>query len=194
MADKPEDNPDLEIRPLSEEDLPEIFRYEEICFADPWSPQSFREEIRRRGQGGYSRVLVAGEKLRAYMVAWFVADEAHLANLAVGPDARRKGYATALLADLLHEARRRAVRVVWLEVRVSNLPAIRLYEQHRFQPVAVRKGYYAREREDALVMVRVLGPEGEDDGYLVHPKERRPAGPDQARSPRRNLGQVPRLR
>jgi ribosomal-protein-alanine N-acetyltransferase len=190
MADEAE----FEIRPLSEEDLPEISRYEQICFSDPWSPESFREEIRRRGRGGYSRVLTAGETLCAYMVAWFVADEAHLANIAVGPDARRRGYATALLEDLLREARRRAVRVVWLEVRVSNLPAIRLYEKYRFQPVAVRKGYYTREREDALVMMRVLGPEGEDDGFLVHPKERRPAGPDQARNPRRNLGQVPRLR
>lgn len=169
-----------EIRGLAENDLAAVSALEQICFTDPWSIQSFREEVRHARYGGYSRVLYAGDRLAAYMVAWFVSDEAHLANLAVAPDSRRRGFAAALLEDLLAESRRRGVRVIWLEVRVGNLSAIRLYEKYRFRGVAVRKNYYAREHEDALVMMRVLGPEGDEHDDVVQPQERRPAGPDQA--------------
>jgi len=161
----------FEIRFLGETDLPEVERLEQICFSDPWSLPSFREEIRHQARGGYSRVLRSESRLLAYMIAWFVSDEAHLANLAVSPEARRRGCAAALLDDLLAEARRRACRMVWLEVRVSNLAAIRLYEKYHFEPMAVRKNYYAREQEDALVMMLNLGPEGDDDAVLVQPQE-----------------------
>ena len=161
----------IEIRPLAEADLPEVARLERACFSDPWSLASFREEIRHRDEGGFSRVLRADGRLGAYMVAWFVADEAHLANLAVAPESRRRGFGAALLEDLLREAAVRGSRVVWLEVRVGNLGAIRLYEKYRFQAVAVRKNYYIRDREDALVMMRVLEPEGGGHGILVQPQE-----------------------
>jgi ribosomal-protein-alanine N-acetyltransferase len=111
----------------------------------------------------------AGEVL-AYSIAWFAADEANLANLAVAPAHRRRGCGRALLDDLLAEARRRGAVSVWLEVRAGNAAAQRLYLDHGFRVVAVRKAYYRKEGEDALVMMKDLtagdGPRTGDEGGL----------------------------
>jgi ribosomal-protein-alanine N-acetyltransferase len=90
-------------------------------------------------------------------VAWFILDEVHLGNLAVHPDHRRQGIARALVEHLVERARRRGSSFITLEVRAGNRAAIDLYARHRFQPVGLRKGYYAG-REDAIVMVRELTP------------------------------------
>ncbi len=155
------DRPEFEVRNLEEDDLDEVLRLERACFADPWSAASFRREVARRADGGYSRVLVEAGAVRGYSVAWFVADEAHLANLAVDPEHRRRGVAATLLRDLLSEARRRGGAAVWLDVRAGNEEAIGLYSRHGFRPVRIRRGYYRKEREDAIVMVLDLLPEEE---------------------------------
>lgn len=153
--------PAFAIRCLEDDDLAEVMAVERACFADPWSEASFRREVARRAVGGYSRVLVDEGAIRAYTVAWFVADEGHLANLAVDPACRRRGMARALVADLLQEAARRQTASVWLEVRAGNLEAIELYRAYGFRPVRIRRGYYRKEREDAIVMVLDLLPEEE---------------------------------
>jgi ribosomal-protein-alanine N-acetyltransferase len=183
--------PEFEIGAMKESDLLTVVRLERICFSDPWSLRAFRDEIHPDKEGGFSRVLRVEGELVGYSIAWFVADEAHLANLAVAPEHRGRGLASALLRDLLHEARRRESRVVWLEVRVSNAQAIRLYERFHFRPVAVRKNYYAREHEDALVMLHVLEPEREGDRGALREQEGRRRGPGETGHPRRNLGQMP---
>jgi [ribosomal protein S18]-alanine N-acetyltransferase len=168
-------DPALTIAPLTEDDLEDVLRLERVCFADPWSRQAFRQELRSARQGGYSRVVREAGELHGYSIAWFVADEGHLANLAVAPEHRRRGLARHLLEDFIEEARGRASRILWLEVRVSNLAAIRLYERYRFRSVGVRKGYYSMEREDALVMCLDLAPQGEDKSGLVHEERRSPS-------------------
>jgi [ribosomal protein S18]-alanine N-acetyltransferase len=162
--------PEGGIESMGERHLADVLRLERIVFGDPWPESAFREELARERHGGYSRVLVEHGSVRAYSVAWFVADEAHLANLATDPEHRSRGLARALLRDLLVEARRRGLVTVWLEVRVGNAAAIRLYEGHGFRGVGIRKGYYQKEREDALVMVLPLQTEegqggmGDDGG------------------------------
>jgi ribosomal-protein-alanine N-acetyltransferase len=147
-----------EIRPMGPADLDEVVRLERICFADPWSALAFSEEI-RRGPEALNRVLRLPDRLVGYSVAWTVVGEVHLANLAVDPAFRGQGAAGALLHDLLREGTRRGAEVVWLEVRISNAGAIRLYEKFGFRAVSIRKNYYVKEREDALVMSRPLPPE-----------------------------------
>jgi [ribosomal protein S18]-alanine N-acetyltransferase len=157
-------------------DLPEVLELERICFSDPWAPEAFREEV-RRGSQGLNRVLRVDGRLCAYSISWVVADEVHLANLAVDPLCRRQGLAAALLDDLLAEGRRRRASVVWLEVRAGNQAAIRLYEKYGFRRMYVRKNYYTRQREDALVMVRPVPPEEEQSRAPVRKQEgRNPAG------------------
>ncbi len=152
---------------MAEAHLAQIVRLERRIFPDPWSKRAFREELARAARGGYSRVLVESGAVRAYSVAWFVADEAHLANLATDPGHRGRGLAGALLRDFLSEARCRGTANVWLEVRTGNAVAIGLYQAHGFRAAGVRKGYYRKEREDALVMVLPLEAEtGQGEGLL----------------------------
>lgn len=136
--------------------LRDVLRVERACFPDPWSLEAFRREVARRSAGGYPRVLVEAGAVQAFAISWFVEDEAHLANLAVAPERRRRGYGRILLRDFLDEARRRGAATAWLEVRAGNDPARSLYLEHGFRVVGIRKGYYRKEREDAVIMVRDL--------------------------------------
>ncbi len=156
------------ISTMTEADVDDVLEVERASFADPWSRNAFVEEAARVAEGGYPRVIRVGGQLAAYMIAWYILDEAHLANIAVDERFRRHGYAKILLEDFLNEGAMRGCEIALLEVRVSNEGAIRLYEDYGFRPVAVRKNYYQAQREDALVMARSFGRE-EDirDGVSV---------------------------
>ncbi len=112
---------------------------------------------------GWARIWVAREAQRApiaaFLLAWFVADEVHVINVATNPTQRRKGAARALIDQVLAEARTHRVRLVLLEVRRSNLPAVSLYRSHGFSVIGVRRGYYADTGEDALEMLLALDPQ-----------------------------------
>jgi len=88
----------------------------------------------------------------AFSLAWSVADELHLLDMASHPEHRREGHARALLSELLSYAGRERKRLVLLEVRQSNEPAIRLYRSAGFETTGVRRGYYSDTGEDALEM------------------------------------------
>jgi ribosomal-protein-alanine N-acetyltransferase len=100
-------------------------------------------------------VAVRDAVVLGYMVAWDMAGDIHLGNLAVSPSHRRCGVARLLLARLIDRAVRDGSRSITLEVRVSNRSAIQLYARHRFRPAGLRRGYY-RGVEDALIMTREL--------------------------------------
>ena len=113
---------------------------------------------------GWARVWVAREASDAvepigFLLAWAVADELHIINLATHPDKRRRGAATALLHSLVEHAKSERVRLVLLEVRPSNRAAIHLYRAHGFRAIGVRRRYYADNAEDALEMMIALDPE-----------------------------------
>jgi ribosomal-protein-alanine N-acetyltransferase len=91
-----------------------------------------------------------------YVVAWFVLDEGEIANIAVDPNERGKGFGSALLDAALAVAGHRAVRTVYLEVRASNHQARALYDSRGFTEVGRRKAYYRRPVEDAVVLRRIL--------------------------------------
>jgi ribosomal-protein-alanine N-acetyltransferase len=94
-----------------------------------------------------------------YVVAWYVLDEAELANLAVHPDLRHQGVGQALLDAMLNDASARGTSQVYLEVRESNVAARQLYGTRGFEEVARRKRYYRTPTEDALILRRTLKPE-----------------------------------
>lgn len=142
-----------QVLPLSPEDLDEVAALEALCFSDPWPRELFLREAEGHPEN-HCRVLRDGVgKLLAYSIAWIVADEAHLGDIAVAPEARGKGLAKILLRELISEARRRGAVHIVLEVRASNDGAIGLYEAHGFQKVAIRRGYYQDDQEDAYVMM-----------------------------------------
>ena len=94
----------------------------------------------------------------AFLLAWSVADELHLLDMASHPDHRRKGHARALLDELVAHARDSKKRLILLEVRQSNESAIALYRKAGFETTGVRRGYYSDTGEDALEMRITFDP------------------------------------
>jgi ribosomal-protein-alanine N-acetyltransferase len=137
-------------------DLSAVVAIEQAAFADPWSARSFQELLDNRSiyfmcarQAGSATVL-------GYIVAWFVADEGQIANLAVAVDACGQGIGKQLLDKALDEGRARGIEAVYLEVRDSNQRARQLYRSRGFEEVGRRRGYYRRPVEDAIVLRRTL--------------------------------------
>ena len=144
----------VRLTPMRAADLPEILRIEEDLFGrERWSEPIFRGEL---GAGHYYLVARDGDGKVAGYAGLAVAppDEAWVNNMAVRREQQRQGIGRALLEALLAEAARRGVRRVLLEVAADNLAAQRLYADHGFEPVSVRRGYYQPSNTDALVMLR----------------------------------------
>jgi len=145
----------IKVGPLTMGRVDEVLEIERLSFTDPWSREMFRSEL-QVGGGTYARMAERDGRLLGYSLSVLVADEAHLGNLAVHPDARGAGVGQALLDDLLLAAeKRRAVRLT-LEVRESNQRARNFYYRNGFIDVAIRKNYYRNPVEDAIVMLRSL--------------------------------------
>jgi tRNA threonylcarbamoyl adenosine modification protein YeaZ/ribosomal-protein-alanine acetyltransferase len=139
------------LRPLELADLPAVAALEERVFSDAWPESFFREELAH--PLAYARIAATPElPLAGYLLAWVGPDAAHIGNLGVAPEARRRGVARALLDDLLARARAAGAPEVTLEVRASNFAAQALYRGHGFRLAGLRRGYYRDTGEDALVM------------------------------------------
>ncbi len=131
-------------------DIPEVITIENESFSTPWTEASFFSEI--NNPGSICRVALSGDSLIGYVCASCILDEEHILNLAVRPDYRRKGIGKMLALAILKELRTRGCKRISLEVRVSNIAAIRLYESIGFRMLGLRRGYYFLPREDAVVM------------------------------------------
>ncbi len=147
-------NQDFLIRKMTGRDLDEIMLIELESFTLPWSRQSYENELSNR----YATYMVADHEgvVAAYGGMWVVADEAHITNVAVAPRYRRQGMGTKVLQALLNTAGQKRVSRIFLEVRVSNDAAFKLYSGQGFAPTGVRKQYYSDNDEDAIVMMRQL--------------------------------------
>jgi ribosomal-protein-alanine N-acetyltransferase len=137
------------------EDVAAISEIERAAFSDPWSARSFRDALEHPAVYFGCARSDAGEVL-GYVVAWFVADEGEIANLAVAPAGWGVGIGRALLDAALAEAKQRRIESVYLEVRDSNVRARRLYQSRGFEEVGRRTKYYRRPVEDAIVLRRTF--------------------------------------
>lgn len=139
-------------RPMGPGDLDQVMALEAMAYSHPWTRGNFADSL---AAGYFSELRFDDEgRLLAYWVAMPGADEMHLLNLTVSPDAQRRGHGRSLLERLVRRAERRGDQMLWLEVRPSNQPARLLYRNAGFAEVGLRRGYYPadRGREDALVM------------------------------------------
>jgi ribosomal-protein-alanine N-acetyltransferase len=137
-------------------DLDAVMAIEEVSFPTPWPRKLFVEEIAREFSDPLVAVPPDGEGVQGYAVCWMVADESHLLNIAVRPDARGKGVGRALLRECIRRGARGGSDRIHLEVRAGNGPALRMYEREGFSHVGYRKGYYTDTGEDAILLSRDL--------------------------------------
>ncbi|HEX7091378.1 MAG TPA: ribosomal protein S18-alanine N-acetyltransferase [Longimicrobiales bacterium] len=144
------------IRAMRPDDVPRVLEIEVESYSTPWPEASFRGLLRRRDAALF--VAEAGDELVGYAACWIVLDQGELGNLAVAPRWRRRGIGRRLLDAVIDEMCARAVRELFLEVRVSNTAAQRLYRSRGFREVGRRRHYYNRPVEDALVMRREVVP------------------------------------
>ena len=133
------------------DDLPAVHAIERASFSVPWPDDAYRNEIRSNRLASYV-VARAGDDVVGFGGLWVMVDEAHVTTFAVDPRWRRRGVGEWLLLSLLDLAVARRAREATLEVRLSNMPARRLYEKYGFRPVGIRPRYYSDNGEDALIM------------------------------------------
>lgn len=170
------------IRDANPNDVGQIVKLERLAFSQPWSAEAFAHElslpfsrtivattasdldpgrtsVRLTSWGGSvgerNPVTGVGESLIGFLCRWLVADECHILNIAVHPEARREGIGTLLMGEAIAEAIAKKTAIITLEVRRSNIAARGLYRNLRFEERRVRKNYYS-PGEDAIVMERRL--------------------------------------
>jgi ribosomal-protein-alanine N-acetyltransferase len=147
--------PPVRIRKARRADLSTVSGLEGELYSNPWHPDTFRALLRRK----QASILVAedpGDGVVGYAVFWWVKDQAELANLAVASEHQGAGVGGALLDRVLDDVAGLGVKTLFLEVRMSNESASRLYASRGFTQVSIRRGYYRNPREDARVLVRTL--------------------------------------
>jgi ribosomal-protein-alanine N-acetyltransferase len=151
---------DLRIQPLtSPADIDDILRIESISFTNPWTREMYLSELEHRNVAFFYIARDAVGEAIGFCSFWVVLDELHINNLAVLPEHRRAGVASALLERVLADGAARGAHRATLEVRASNAAALLLYDRFGFRTTAIRRGYYTRPDEDALVLWRDVADE-----------------------------------
>jgi ribosomal-protein-alanine N-acetyltransferase len=146
-------NETLQIRRLTYADLPQVIAIERRAFPTPWSLAMFVLELSK--PSGICLAAVRDGRIVGYMVCSRYDTVWHVMNVAVDERLRRGGIATALLERLFDHADGPGAQYT-LEVRLSNGSAIALYEHFGFHSAGLRRGYYHDNKEDALIMWRVV--------------------------------------
>ncbi len=140
----------ITIREMRIEDLPEVAEIEKATFSEPWSCESFASSLALPD----SLYLTAQEDgtVVGYCGLICFLPEAEIVNMAVKESERGRGIGFSLMDELMDRGHAKGIEHFTLEVRVSNRAAIHLYKRFDFYPVGIRPGFYAKPREDALIM------------------------------------------
>lgn len=139
---------------MMKEDMDQVLAIEQASFSMPWSKNLFLSEFR---SPAVSTLMVAladapARTVLGYIVFWLVDDEMHILNLAVTSACRRVGIARGLVLAALRRCQQKGAKRAFLEVRVSNEVALKLYSNLGFAGTSVRKDYYDTPMEDAVIM------------------------------------------
>jgi [ribosomal protein S18]-alanine N-acetyltransferase len=139
------------IEPMRLEDLPAVHLIEKASFTSPWPEHAYQSELESNRLAHYL-IARAADRIVGYGGMWLMVDEAHITTFAIHPAWRRQHIGERLLLAFMDLAVDRGANEATLEVRLSNLPARRLYEKYGFRPVGLRPRYYSDDHEDALIM------------------------------------------
>lgn len=139
------------IRLAERRDVPDLLSIEVAQFPEPWTRSMLLDEITNLATRRYT-VAVEEKKIVGYLGVMYVMDELHVNTIGTLPGNEGRGIATALMNEAWGVAKERGVQRATLEVAVSNTRAQELYFRFGFSPVGVRKNYYERTNEDALIL------------------------------------------
>lgn len=145
----------IAFRPMTSSDLTSVLAIEQQGYDFPWSQNLFEQSIKSTK---YCVVALSGEQVIGYAILSYVVGEAELLNICIDSNHQGKGYAKALLHHLIEHAADKDNHEMYLEVRVTNTPAIHIYEQAGFNEIGRRKNYYPTKagKEDAILMALPL--------------------------------------
>ena len=143
-------NNEILIRPMRKEDVPAISKLEEAAFSMPWSAQDFLDMVDR--DGSLYVTALAGEKVIGCCGVTNACGDGDINNVVVAEEWRGRGIGKRMLFVLMELGREIGIENYTLEVRVSNTPAINLYESLGFESAGIRPNFYEKPREDAMIM------------------------------------------
>ncbi|MBR1780764.1 MAG: ribosomal protein S18-alanine N-acetyltransferase [Oscillospiraceae bacterium] len=149
---------------MSRDNVDQVAGVERRCFSHPWSKQLLEEELDNLSASFITAQTLDGTVI-GYAGLTVVLDEGYINNVAVLPEYRRCGVASALLDVFVRFASAHNLAFLTLEVRATNESAIALYQKHGFGQVGVRKNYYDDPKEDAILMTRFF--DQSDQGVTV---------------------------
>lgn len=138
------------IKPMTIDDISQVAEIEKHIFSIPWSQNAFKESL----ESDNTIYIVGKEKdmVVGYAGIYLSFEEGNITNVAVNPLSRRKGIGEQLVRNILNMASKKGIRDVFLEVRETNSAAIALYEKVGFKEEGIRKSFYEKPKEDALIM------------------------------------------
>ena len=142
---------DWAIRLAERRDVPELLVIEVAQFPEPWSRTMLLDEISNVENRRYT-VALEDKTIIGYLGVMFVMDELHINTIGTLPGKEGRGVATSLMDEAWEDAKARGISRATLEVAVSNQRAQALYARYGFRPVGIRKNYYERIQEDALIL------------------------------------------
>ncbi len=143
---------DVTILPMTKEDIEDVVKIESEAYGKHhWAKSSFYDEMSNNLAKYYSAKTNSGE-LVGYAGTWHIIDEGHITTIAVKKEFLRNHIGEAIIQKIIDDCYKNNIKYLTLEVRVSNTPAIKLYEKYGFQSLGTRKGYYQDNNEDALIM------------------------------------------
>ena len=143
---------EISITRMEASDIEKVISIEAEAYgAHHWSKSAFYDELQNNLAKYYVAKTPEGE-IVGYAGTWHIIDEGHITTIAVKNSHKRKHIGEAIIIKILEDCYEAEVKYLTLEVRVSNEPAIALYNKYGFNSLGTRKGYYQDNNEDALIM------------------------------------------
>ncbi|KEI95322.1 30S ribosomal protein S18 [Clostridium botulinum A2B7 92] len=143
---------DIIVLPFSLEHIDGVMEIDNLSFSVPWSKNSYETELKNK----FAKYIVVSNKetnkVLGFAGMWLIIDECHITNIAVHPNYRGLGIGNILMNEIIDICKEHNLTGITLEVRESNTAAKNLYYKYGFKDSGIRKGYYADNNENALLM------------------------------------------
>ncbi|ELR96624.1 ribosomal protein S18-alanine N-acetyltransferase [Gloeocapsa sp. PCC 73106] len=142
----------IQLEPLKSEHLEQVVKLDQTCLGGLWTLSGYQREIDSPHSNALVLSLLPQQQIIGLGCFWSILEEAHITLLAIEPDYQGQGLGKLLLYNLLFQAREQKLERATLEVKISNQIALALYQKFGFKIAGIRKQYYQKTQEDALIL------------------------------------------